>query len=94
MQEETQDLGSVWTFDSHVQLQFASEVHWKVATRSNDTQSCWEPDLTGGAVGQAGLIVCSQVEISGTGTFVSTARRQKTEVAASSVGNLALMFRN
>lgn len=27
-------------------------------------------DLTGGAVGEAGLIVSSQVKISGTGTFV------------------------
>lgn len=31
----------------------------KVAARSKDTQSCGEPDLTGGAVGQAGLIVGS-----------------------------------
>lgn len=49
-------------------------------------------DLTGGAVGEAGLIVSSQVKINGTGTFVLPTRGQKTQVAASSVCNLTLVF--
>lgn len=32
-------------------------------------------DLTGGAVGETGFIVSSQVKVSGTGTFVPPSRR-------------------
>ncbi len=49
-------------------------------------------DLTGGAVGEAGLIVSSQVKISGTGTFVFPTGGKETQVAASSICNLTLML--
>lgn len=49
-------------------------------------------DLTRSAVGEAGLIVSSQVKISRTGTFVFSAGGQKTQVAASSVCNLTLVL--
>lgn len=35
-------------------------------------------DLTGGAVGEAGFVVCSKVKICGTGTFVFPTRGKKT----------------
>lgn len=50
-------------------------------------------NLTGGAVGEAGLIVSSQVKITRTGTFVFPTRRQETQMAASSVCNLTLVLR-
>ena len=49
-------------------------------------------DLARGTVGQAGLIVSGQVKISRTGTFMFPAGGQKTQVAASSVRNLTLVF--
>lgn len=49
-------------------------------------------DLTGGAVGEAGLIVSSQVKICRTGAFVPPTRRQKTQVATSSICNLTLVL--
>lgn len=49
-------------------------------------------DLTGGAVGQTGLVVSSQVEITGTGTLVPPAGGQQTQVAATSVCNLTLVL--
>lgn len=49
-------------------------------------------DLTGSAVGEASLIVSSQVKISGTGAFVFPTGGQKTQVAASSICNLTLML--
>lgn len=51
-------------------------------------------DLTGGAVGEARLVVGRQVEIGRTGTLVPSAGRQQTQVAAASVCNLTLVFGN
>lgn len=49
-------------------------------------------DLTGGAVGEAGFIVSSQIKICGAGTFLFPTGGQKTQVAASSVCNLTLVL--
>lgn len=51
-------------------------------------------DLTGGAVGEARLVVGCQVEIGRTGTLVPSAGRQQTQVAAASVCDLTLVFGN
>lgn len=51
-------------------------------------------DLTGGAVGEARLVVGCQVEIGRTCAFVPPAGRQQTQVAAASVCNLTLVFGN
>lgn len=51
-------------------------------------------DLTGGAVGEARLVVGCQVEIGRTGAFVPPAGRQQTQVAAAAVCNLTLVFGN
>lgn len=51
-------------------------------------------DLTGGAVGEARLVVGRQVEIGRTGALVPSAGRQQTQVAAASVCNLTLVFGN
>lgn len=49
-------------------------------------------DLTCSAVGEAGLVVSSKVEISWTSTLVFPARRKETQVATSSIGHLTLVL--
>ena len=48
--------------------------------------------LTGGAVGQAGLVVGRQIEVGGAGAPVVPPWRQQAQVAAPAVCHLALVF--
>lgn len=77
--------------DSPIKIQLGQAFANTYSTGKNRTEGEMA-DLTRSAVREAGLIVSSQVEICGTGTFVFSAGGQKTQVAASPVCDLTLVL--